>query len=161
MRPRVRVVWGIAVIAAAAWLFVLSRGPILLRDASTAGHNGAVRTLLALGVDPNAPFYDKGPLSAAAKRGHIQTVRLLLDGGADPDSRAAFGTTALVYAASAGHLDVVRLLVVRGANLNAVGNCDTAWKRATQDGHAKIAAFLQEQGAYVGEVACTRRLPIV
>jgi ankyrin repeat protein len=69
-----------------------------------------------------------GLLTLAVKHGHLETVRLLLDLGADPDERttldeleeptASWGTP-LWCAAQAGRSDIAELLLDRGADPNA------------------------------------------
>lgn len=50
------------------------------------------------------------PLREAAFRGHLETVRLLLGGGANPGLKNKAGHTALHYAVKQGHIDVAALL---------------------------------------------------
>ncbi len=50
------------------------------------------------------------PLREAAFRGHLDTVRLLLESGADPSLKSKAGHTALHYALEQGHDDVAALL---------------------------------------------------
>ncbi|KAI0260114.1 hypothetical protein BC834DRAFT_1044836 [Gloeopeniophorella convolvens] len=51
------------------------------------------------------------PLNVASHYGHIDTVRLLLDHGADPNAPASPTGPALYVASFAGHVDVVQLLL--------------------------------------------------
>ncbi len=64
-------------------------------------------------------------LAAAARFGHAEMVRALLDAGEDPSRYNPEGShshaTPLHQAALAGHADVVRLLVERGARLDMEG----------------------------------------
>ena len=64
----------------------------------------------------------------AAKNGHLDVMRLLLEAGADKDAATQNGYTALHFAAEQGHLDVMRLLLEAGADKNA----------ATQNGHTAL-----------------------
>ena len=52
----------------------------------------------------------------AAKRGHVQVARALLDGGANKDWQdgATSEKTALMHASGRGHIDMVRLLLKAG-----------------------------------------------
>ena len=58
------------------------------------------------------------PLILAARNGHQDVVKLLLDKGAEPNMADQNGDTALGYAARGGHKDVVQLLFDRGAEPN-------------------------------------------
>lgn len=90
-------------------------------------------------------------LALAAQFGHTEIVRLLLDGGEDPNRYNPMGThshsTPLHQAALAGHYDVVRLLAERGARLDLK---DTIWQGtpegwATHAGQTKIAKYLHAE----------------
>ena len=65
-----------------------------------------------------------GPgLHAAASRGHLAVVRLLLASGADPNLRdAGDNASALHFAAGFGHVEVVRALLDAGADVHGVGD---------------------------------------
>jgi len=92
-----------------------------------AGHEaelGFLQELLVRGADLNTPsrnaFYPSA-LCTAAKHGRLETVRWLLEKGADPNLVAA-GQTALKEAISGTHLDVVKLLLDSGADPNVSFN---------------------------------------
>lgn len=55
----------------------------------------------------------------AAKTGHPQIVKLLLDRGAWVDAKNWGGLTALMFAANGGHTEVVALLLQHGADADA------------------------------------------
>lgn len=55
-------------------------------------------------------------LIEAARNGHLETVRSLLDSGADINAHDTQGMTALHHAAKNGHNGTVELLIERGAN---------------------------------------------
>jgi len=61
------------------------------------------------------------PLSYAAREGHLQIVRLLLERGADPNTPedAAADGRALYEACCRNHLEIAELLLKHGANPNA------------------------------------------
>ena len=82
-----------------------------------------VARLLTAGVNPNALFVAKQApdgefqgtvLITAAKNGHLEVVRLLLDGGADLGRDGGDRNTPLTWAASNGHLEMLRLLLAWG-----------------------------------------------
>ena len=59
------------------------------------------------------------PLDRAAAKGNVDVVRLLIERGAEVDSRDRWGWTPLHNASRFGHLEVSRVLVDHGANVNA------------------------------------------
>lgn len=64
---------------------------------------------------------NRGGMSAlmfAARDGHIESVRTLLDLGADPDFSDPDGSTPLIVALMNGHWDTARLLIESGADVN-------------------------------------------
>lgn len=94
---------------------------------STALHHAAVNgmadvaaTLLAHGMDPDVGGYDNNhaftvPIVLAAWEGNVATVRVLLEGGADPNLDPSHVCTAIVTAAGHGRGDKVALLLAHGA----------------------------------------------
>ena len=79
---------------------------------------------------------------------HIDIARLLLDSGADPNSRASDQSTPLHCASSCRWLEVVRLLLERGAAVDAVDDRgDTALQIALNYGHGEIARMLSGHAA--------------
>ena len=70
------------------------------------------------GCVPSSPFRNRpkwrkwSPIVWAAREGHTQVVRLLLQAGANPDPNAK--GYALFWAAREGHTQVVRLLLEAG-----------------------------------------------
>ena len=89
-------------------------------------------------------------LIEASLRGHFDTVRRLLDQGADINAKGINGATALMMACWWGHVDIVRLLLDRGANVNGKGlDGYTALMEAARYGRLEIAELLLERGAHV------------
>jgi hypothetical protein len=107
----------------------LCRSPLSL--AAAAGDGEVVEILLAAGADPAGPCWS--PLSRlpgdkqrvglaerpgfhsnaiheAAQKGHVEVVRLLCEGGANPSARNHEGKTALDLAREKDHINVVRTL---------------------------------------------------
>lgn len=106
-----------------------------LVTAVTEGNEKRVKKLLEKGADANY-FDDSGSplLINAVRQDRINIVRLLLDYGADPNSRNFFhgSQTALHYAVINGNLDMVFLLVDQyGIDLNLKDvNGETALHKA-------------------------------
>ena len=92
--------------------------------ASMLGIFETIKYLLGCGMDINTSGGSFGsPLQAAAYSGHTDSVRLLLDHGADVDLlnlKSGYGN-ALQAAAARGHQDVVNMLLDHGANANLSG----------------------------------------
>ena len=91
------------------------------------------------------------PLLDAARRGEVEVVRSLLDGGADVNAARGDGLTALHAAAERGHLDVAKLLISAGAELDAgtrIGRY-TPLHLAGRSGHGRVVGALVEAGADV------------
>ena len=59
------------------------------------------------------------PLHVAARKGHVEIAKLLLERGADPNIGDIYGWAPLHEAAQWGRTEVARLLLKRGANPNA------------------------------------------
>ncbi|CAE8625463.1 unnamed protein product, partial [Polarella glacialis] len=78
--------------------------------------------LLDAGLHPDEKLGRDGQtaLMCAAEGGQLETAKLLMQRGADPDVSTAAGTTALMLAAAAGHIKLVEHFVEHGADLEAV-----------------------------------------
>ena len=61
-------------------------------------------------------------LMYASQRGHNDTVRVLMELGADMEVKDEDGRTALFWASYEGHADTVQLLLQAGANKEATNN---------------------------------------
>ncbi|HYI81639.1 MAG TPA: ankyrin repeat domain-containing protein, partial [Acetobacteraceae bacterium] len=70
------------------------------------------------GAQPPIPG-DMTPLMFAAREGHVETARLLLDAGADLHASDKNGITPLFMAISNNRIPMARFLVERGADINA------------------------------------------
>jgi ankyrin repeat protein/catechol 2,3-dioxygenase-like lactoylglutathione lyase family enzyme len=97
--------------------------------ACASGDADVVRELLAKkpelvrASNPAAPHGAWTGLHSAAKGGHPEIVRLLLDRGANPNAREEGDNTyPLHWAAAAGHVDVVRMLLDAGGDVHGVGD---------------------------------------
>jgi ankyrin repeat protein len=86
----------------------------------------------------------------ATKQGDVEKVRLLLEKGADINSKDQHGQTALMNATHAGQVELVRLLIEKGADLNVTAKYNlTALMLALIIHQVEIAQLLIEAGADV------------
>jgi uncharacterized protein len=115
-------------------------GPVL-RYAAAAGSADALRALQQRGA--KAVDID---LRLAATECHTDAVRVLLDGGLEPDGAA--GDAPLLVAVVGGCVDVVRLLLDRKANINVKDQDGmTALIKAAAANMPEIVGVLLERGA--------------
>lgn len=91
------------------------------------------------------------PLTGAARRGHTEVARFLLEKGADVNKgRDHDGWTALRGAAQRGHKDTVQLLLDNGANVDERDEkLWTALMGAAWEGRLEIVKLLLDRGADV------------
>jgi ankyrin repeat protein len=101
----------------------------LFFDACANGRVEVLRGLLvndpslARVTNPKAHYQGWTGLHAAAKGGHGDVVRLLLEHGADPNAREGGDNTyALHWAAAHGHLEIVRALLDAGSDVHGTGD---------------------------------------
>jgi ankyrin repeat protein/mono/diheme cytochrome c family protein len=120
----------------------------VLFQAIRRGDTELLATLLRQGTPVNLRTADgTTPLMYAAVRGSADSVKLLLEHGADPNAANDAKVTALLW--SAGDLHKVRLLVNRGANLNVrseLGNTPLIVAAAHADSTA-VVEFMLSHGA--------------
>ncbi|KFM82548.1 Ankyrin repeat, SAM and basic leucine zipper domain-containing protein 1, partial [Stegodyphus mimosarum] len=123
--------------------------PLMAVCASTKNEEDLLKCcslLLKYGAKVNA--YERHlttPLMFAAREGHAQLVKELLDHDADPNMKDNRGNTALAWAASCGHGQVVRHLVEKGADVNIFNNVGlTAVELAYENGHNEVVSLLQK-----------------
>lgn len=94
-------------------------------------------------------------LVGSALRGDTNSVKTLLDKGADVNARDMDGNTALDWAAGEGHVEIVKLLLDRGADVNVKDKMlgFTPLMTATRSGHTEIVKLLLNRGVDVNVVS--------
>ena len=130
-----------------------------LQAAAKAGATLLVESLLPTLTARDINWIGKGThpaLTWAAKRGHVDVVRLLVNNPkTEVNAADRYGETALIYAAWRGRLGVVRVLLEHpkvDLNNTKFGWEDTALMRAAENGHFEVVRLLVEKGA---DVHCT------
>lgn len=86
------------------------------------GHGALARWLIEQGADVNAAAGNAArvaPLHAAAAVRDRETLRMLLERGADPNARQQSDYTPLHGAASRGEIEIAKLLLTHGAQRDA------------------------------------------
>ena len=107
---------------------------------------GVIRECLARGCDVN--MHDSFPKTPLMRARSVDAVSVLLDAGADVNSRCGRGNTALRTAALSGEDGVVRALLTAGAIVNARSDAGiTALFGAAQAGHLACVEALIAAGA--------------
>lgn len=122
-----------------------------LHFAAFFGRDDAARLLIARGAEVDA--FGRGwmtgtAMHSAVSRAQAEVVRILLDGGADPNVRQSAGWTPLHSAAANRDLRSVRLLLDAGSDPAAVNDegrsvTDLAEEADDPDVRAAIASALQ------------------
>lgn len=102
---------------------------------------------IVVGQDPQTD----AALRKAAQDGEIQTVKELLDKGANANAKDKTGRTVLHWAAPArDNSEMVKLLIAKGADVNAKDNeGETALMIASSQSNPGIVTALLEAGAEV------------
>lgn len=99
--------------------------------------------------DDGTPF---GTIHQAAARGRIETIKVLLESGADPNEVDQCGIGPLHFAAEKGHWDIARLLLEKGATPGLVdGSYMTPLDYAVAGGYLEIARLLIECDALLAD----------
>lgn len=112
-------------------------------------HRELARHLIEQGADVNAAAENRmrvAPLHAAVAARDYDTLRMLLDRGADPNARQELDYTPLHNAAAHGDIEMAKLLLAHGADRHAKSSdgmnvADVARKY----GHPDVAEWLDSQ----------------
>ena len=127
-----------------------SSGLTALMIAARTGDARLLRLLLKHGADADAATTEtrSTALMWAVAESHPDSVRALLDAGANPHASTAAGFTPLLFAARNGDVPMARLLLAAGVDANHTGADGThALPYSIVRGHDDFALFLLEQGA--------------
>ncbi|KAJ0160764.1 Ankyrin-2 [Colletotrichum tanaceti] len=123
-----------------------------LQEASSEGHVGTVKLLLANGATPDDVEAGKA-LRLASGYGHAQIVTLLIESGApvnELDSDDPWDELAINEAAAGGHIDIIKILLDNGADLHLQGeDYGSPLHAAAENGHENAVRMLLENGADV------------
>lgn len=94
----------------------------------------------------NKEVLGETPLSKSAKKGHLSTVKRLLEAGVKIDQAPSSTITPLMKAAYYGHLEIVELLLKKGADIRAEhqGGYE-AFDWALESGQIKVMRLLIKQ----------------
>jgi ankyrin repeat protein len=104
---------------------------------------------------------DSSPMMWAAYEGKAESVRVLIEKGADVNMKDGLYHTALHIAAMKGHAEVVKVLVEKGVLVNATDiRHRTALHYASEGGYINIVKFLLNNGANVKIRDLTGKTPI-
>ncbi|CAK8676571.1 unnamed protein product [Clavelina lepadiformis] len=129
-----------------------SKGNFPLHLAAWSGNHNIVYTLLTHGPSI-AKINEKNgdnetSLHCASQHGHSETVRVLLDNGADPSVRNIHDESPLDLASQYGRLDVVRLLLhYQPSLLSRFPECFSPLHLASRNGHKEVVELLLAHGA--------------
>lgn len=141
---------GIIAFAALALLtsLLLANGNLMLW-ASRKGDAGIVKMLIKAGSVVNVEGMQFTPLMVASANGHEEAARVLINNGADVNTKRTYRRiTPLMMAVREGHMEIVKLLLEKGADVNAKDNYGTtALKVASDIGHTDIVKILKQAGA--------------
>lgn len=125
---------------------LLGRGArgFTLNVAAALGKLADVKAMIGSATDPAEVSH---AMYSAARNGHTEVVRYLLDQGADVDAKGFFGGTGLHWAAINGHRETVELLIARGASLEIrderFASTPEGW--ALEGGHTEIGELLRQR----------------
>jgi ankyrin repeat protein len=130
-------------------LFLLERGAAI-NAISDNGETALVRargyteTVRAL-LEKGADIELGAPLISASYSGQLDTVRVLLEKGANPNAELLYGDTALTAVAiQSASMEIAKELIAAGADVEHKKQGKTAEMLAAEYGHQDLAEFLKK-----------------
>ncbi|XP_009811675.2 ankyrin repeat and SOCS box protein 3 isoform X1 [Gavia stellata] len=130
-----------------------NRGWVPIHEA--AAHNSSECLRLLVRAAPSDDYINSKTfegmcaLHLSARHGSLESVRVLLEAGADPNEVTTEATTALFLAVENGHADIVKILLQHGANVKGPHSW-SGWNslhQASFQGRTEIMKILLEEGA--------------
>lgn len=140
-----------------------------LHFATYLGHDHLIANLVELSADPQgADDYGYTALCRAAENSDLETVRALLNAGADPEGgerRAFLGMVPIHFAAIGGNAEVVRTLMEAGAEIDYTTNASMGYGYNTlgfaiHHGNLEVVRLLLDNGADPNALGETTVVPI-
>ncbi|MBI4559347.1 MAG: ankyrin repeat domain-containing protein [Candidatus Hydrogenedentes bacterium] len=162
-RITVRVL-ALTVVGIAVCIALLYGGVASFHAAARDGDSAAAKKWLAVGFSPNLrhPRTLDTPLIEAARHGHLDMVKLLVEKGANVNLQGEAWYAPLHCAAAAGHIEVMKFLLDHGADLTLFsGNGhNTPLHEAAANGQTEAVALLLAQGAAIGAKGIDEATPL-
>ena len=125
-------------------------GTVPLHRAIELGFRDLAEHLIAKHPERVNTTREETPMHIATRAGHADVLALLLEHGADVDSRDGNGSTPLHWAAYRGTLGIGQSLLDHGADVNSRANDDlTPLSDAARQGRVEFARMLLERGALI------------
>ena len=100
-------------------------------------------------------------LIKVSREGDLEKVSVILDAGADVNTKDGDGWTSLLYAANKGYTEIAAVLLDHGANVNV--KCPMGWSplyETARSGHTEMVALLLDRGAEVNIRDYANRTPL-
>ena len=130
-------------------LMVPFTGCMSIQEAAREGNIEHIKTFLALGTGIDSRTYggDQGSaLHRASGFGQVETVKFLIEKGANVNIGNEASQTPLCYAAGSGHAEIVKVLLENGAYVKGYGD-KIPLNDAAGSGHVEVAEILLAYGA--------------